>query len=113
MIHEGDLFTVDWQDGEPVATYWTQPLKPHEQRFIEIDSTMVYLRNQGYWDGDYIFFTIEIFWSCNHKEGLPLTGWSGARVATRGADGDLIELTSGSATQMVNMEQVMTPKKIK
>ncbi len=113
VIYEGDLFSVDWEGGGPVVTYWTEPLKPHEQRWIEVDSTMVYLRDQGCWEGDHIFFTVEIFWRWTDKEGLPLTGWAGGRIAKRAADGHIIEFQSGSATQMVNMEQVLTPEKEK
>ncbi len=113
VIYEGDLFSVDWVDEEPVVTYWTEPLKPHEQRWIEVDSTMVYLRDQGRWEGDHIFFTVEIFWRWTDKEGLPLTGWAGGRIAKRAADGHIIEFQSGSATQMVNMEQVLEPAKEK
>jgi len=113
VIYEGDLFSVDWEGGEPVVTPWTESLKPHEQRWIEVDSTMVYLRDQGYWEGDMIFFTVEIFWTKSDKEGLPLTGWFGGRVAKRDADWNIIEFQSGSGTQMVNMEQVLEPEKPK
>ncbi len=113
VIYEGDLFEVDWEGGEPVVTYWTEPLKPHEQRWIEVDSTMIYLRDQDYWEGDHIFFTVEIFWSWTDKQGLPLIGWAGGRIAKRDAEGHIIEFQSGSATQMVNMEQVLEPAKEK
>lgn len=109
VVYEGDLFTVDWEGGELVPTYCTEPLKPHEQRWIEVDSTMCYLRDQGYWEGDHIFFTVEIFWGWTDQKGLPLIGWAGTRVAKRAADGHIMEFQSGSQSPMVNMEQVLKP----
>ena len=53
--------------------------------------------------------TVEIFWTCSHKNGLPLTGWTQTGYYTVD-DENLVEGSVGE-TQMVNMNQVLTPVK--
>ncbi len=67
-------------------------------------------------------YTLEIFWSWSDKEGLPLIGWASeskraADPALRGLvtpESELWKLeTSHSRVPMVNMEQILTPEKVK
>ena len=104
VMYEGPLLHPD---GE---TPWTEPMEPHETRFIIAfppgmpmlpDLTMPLNA-----------ITIEIFWS-RAEEGLPLTGWQHCGCRRFDAEGNLIDLGVIWEIQMVNMEQVLVPEKPK
>lgn len=52
--------------------------------------------------------TVEIFWTCSHKKGLPLTGWTQTGYSLFD-DGNLVEASVGE-NQMVNMAQALEPE---
>ena len=85
-------------------TPYTEPMKPHEIRAVELHD---YIGLQ-----DLIMpMTVEIFWS-GAKEGLPLTGWARTGNTIFDDAGNLVELST-TESQMVNMEQTLTPEKVK
>jgi hypothetical protein len=93
---------------------WTEPMKPHETRFIGLPSC---LREPGATIEPIplTFVTVEIFWS-GAKDGLPLIGWQIAGSQIRNEDGEEIgppQGVHGRQTQMVNTAQVLVPKKPK
>ena len=101
-----DSAVDDWIE-DPNWT-WTEPMKPHEMRGMELSE---YLPPSFETEG--MVYTVEIFWTWTDKRGLPLTGWATLASVKRGADGHIIEFTSGYGTQMLNMEQVLeAPKKV-
>jgi len=106
VVHEGSLrVKVDdtWEE-------YTGPLKPHEtiQTGLESYDLPELTHEVEMW------YTVEIFWTWTDKKGLPLTGWAGSFIVVRDAETDeAIEIIMWGATQMVNMEQKLTPEKAK
>jgi len=93
---------------------WTEPMKPHETRFIGLPSC---LREPGAKIEPIppTFVTVEIFWS-GAKDGLPLIGWQITGLQILDEDGNRIgplQVVAESQTQMVNMEQKLEPPKPK
>ncbi len=93
---------------------WTEPIKPHETRFIGLPSC---LREPGakIEPIPITFVTVEISWSGSEK-GLPLIGWQITGLQILDEDGNMIgplQVVTESQTQMVNMEQVLIPEKPK
>ena len=104
---DGEVLYDSVEDGWPGEEQpWTEPVKPHEIRWIEVDSLMWRL---GIGPAVAVF-TIEVFWTWIDKEGLPLTGWANTSIVKRSAEGDLIGFESLSETQLVNLEQELKPK---
>ena len=105
----GEVIYDSVEDGWPDEDQpWIEPVKPHEIRWIEVDSLMWRL---GRKPAD-VVFTIEVFWT-GAKEGLPLTGWANTSIVRRNTEGGILGFESMAETQMVNMEQVLTPEKPK
>ena len=106
LVYEGPL--LKWREEIP----WDEPMKPHETRQSDLDQYV-----SGFeWPSEsevWMLFTVEIFWTGSHKNGLPLTGWVSGAIIRRDSEGHLIELELAGSTEMVNMEQVLTPEKVK
>ena len=98
LIYEGDLLPLS--DETPQSGL----MKPHETRSIQLEE---------YIPKDYtttseaeLVFTVEIFWTKSHEEGLPPIGWASNNIVRRDATtGEAIEIKFGGATPMVNMKQ--------
>ena len=101
----GEVIYDSVEDGWPDEDQpWTEPVKPHEIRWIEVDSLMQRLERPP---AD-VVFTIEVFWT-GAREGLPLTGWANTSIVRRNTEGGILGFESMAETQMVNMEQALGP----
>jgi len=106
VLYEGPLIAEFTGVGQ--GTPYTEPMKPHEQRFIVLYQ---YLCDPGI-DIRSIPcapYTVEIFWSKSHWRGLPLIGWSWEEVEKLDDAGNMIQSLSASVTEMVNMKQRVGP----
>ena len=107
-IYEGPLLRSG--DGVIVETPWMEPMRPHETRIIRLDEMVPYAFPD--WmevleSENEMIYTVEIFWS-GAKEGLPLTGWASTSIVKRESPSrEVIDIISGWASQMVNMEQAL------
>ncbi len=85
---------------------YTGPMKPHQT----LETVLSFYDLPG---GDRevdMVYTVEIFWTWADKKGLPLIGWISGALVRRDNGG---ELEFAGVTQMVNMEQIRTPEKVK
>ncbi len=102
LVYEGPF--LKWREEIP----WDEPMKPHETRQSDLDQYV-----SGFeWPSEsevWMNFTIEIFWTKSHSEGLPLIGSVGSMIIRRDSDGHLIELELAGTTQMINVEQKLKP----
>ncbi len=95
-----------WYDGPLLhcsdgKTLWTDPMEPHETRFINaFPECMPMLPDLTI---PLNAITIEIVWS-SIEEGLALTGWQQSGCLNYDAEGNLIDFQAVWETQMVNME---------
>jgi len=103
VIHEGPLLD---SYGFPLPQ---QTLGPHEAGFIALRYYVAWKYGLGLEDfrdfppGGY---TVEIFWTKSHKEGLPLMGTVTVVLLELVAGGnEIVGTPSGWSTEMVNMEQ--------
>ena len=117
-IYEGPLLQQITGAGLEVVddTPWTEPMKPHEIRYIFLQS---YFADPGDPEHDWMnwyeagalpvrSYTVEIFWTHTGKKGLPLTGWTYESVFKTMGE---VVTDKGFGTQMVNMEQELKPPK--
>lgn len=106
LVYEGPL--LKWREGIP----WDEPMEPHETRQSDLDQYV-----SGFeWPSEsevWMHFSVEISWTKSHSRGLPLTGSVGSMIIRRDSEGHLIELELAGSTEMVNVEQVLTPEKAK
>jgi len=107
VIYEGKLLvTVD----DELVEY-EGPLKPHEKLVTGLENyELPPPKSEAEISCAY---TVEIFWSWTDNKGLPLTGWASSMIVVRDDGGETIDILPWSTTQMVNMEQVLTPDKPK
>jgi len=78
-------------------------LEPHEVSGVE-------LQNHIPFQDLLMPVTVEIFWTASDEKGLPLIGWAQTGHSLFDEAENLIQ-GSATETQMVNMEQKLTPRK--
>jgi len=113
VIYEGPLLRQEVEGIEVFESIpWMEPMKPHEMRRIFVQ---YYFADPDDPKHDWMNrdeanalplsqYTVEIFWTKNHRSGLPLIGLSEEMKFKRlSGDGEYME--SGYRTQMVNMRQ--------
>ena len=108
VIYEGKLLRFSWDEesGKFVGTPWLEPMKPHEIRSIELDQ---YMQEPPPESLPPDMYTVEIFWTKRHQQGLPLIGSSSTVVLE--VDGVKITgITGWYANEMVNMAQALEPE---
>ena len=110
VIHEGELLD---REGNPLS----QTLGPHEAGAIVLSDYVARYYGLGRWDyrdfprGGY---TVEIFWTVSHKQGLPLIGSSITNtLELEEGTNKIIDAKTAWETEMVNVKQVLTPEKTK
>ncbi len=107
VIHEGQLLD---REGNPLP----QTLGPHEGGIIVLGDYVAWYYTLDPWafrDFPLGGYTVEIFWSGSHQQGLPLIGWSIIVLLELEVGGNvIIGPVSGWSTQMVNMEQKLKPE---
>ena len=112
VVYEDPLLWLTREDDELEAEEWTEPMKPHETRFIELGEYIEWVKWEpapAEHDIEGMLYTVEIFWTWTDKKGLPLTGWALTAYALFDNEGNLVEVST-TETQMVNMEQELETK---
>ena len=106
VIHEGELLD---RYGDPLP----MTLGPHEGGIIVLRDYVAWhygLEPWAFRDFSPGGYTVEIFWSGSHQQGLPLIGWSITVLLELEEGGNVIIGTAaGWSTEMVNMEQRLKP----
>jgi len=119
VIYEGPLLRQRQEDLEIVeSTIVDWPMEPHDIWSVDL---MCYMPDPGDPDHEWMNldealaqplaqYTVEIFWGVHRKGGLPLIG----KVQTIKRTVEFEEvMESAFGTQMVNMEQLLKPEKVK
>ncbi len=103
VVYEDSLIV---KVGDDEWRVYTGPLKPHET----LQTGLEYYDLPELTQELEMMYTVEIFWSGSHQQGLPLIGWSIIVLLELEVGGNvIIGPVSGWSTEMVNMEQKLKP----